>query len=1586
MSALGRISGPLLKSNLIRNGIDLAFETDLLYLDVNNQKVGIKTTAPTHELQVNGTAQTTNLIVDNIAEIGNVTISGTTISSNQPYLNLGTFDNIVYQNKLRVDDIEIEGNVISTNTSNSNLELRPNGTGTVEVLGSMNVDGNIHATGNISADGNITIGDADTDNVVFNAEVASNIIPDLNNTYSLGSDPATGGKKWADVWVNNLNASNVIADDIQVDGLDLTLRQGNIWYVAENGDNTRSGDHIQAPVASLKYALDNLATAGDTVFIFPGVYTEEFPLTVPRGVAVKGQGIRSVNIKPTTATRYNDAFLLNGESTVEDLTISDYYSGGVFHDTTAASAGSATLNVGTAPFAHTYVSGGTITFGGNDYAISNAVYTHGTGQLVITHAGPDAGVGTSTFIKDIVFSCNGGNRTFPDNGYAFRFATDFEVTSRSPYIKNITAITKGSVITAEDPRGFNAGDAGKGPYVDGAYATANSKEASMLFHSCTFITPGVDGLTATNGARIEWLNSFTYFANRGLNAFDSNDGLKGAGKTRVRVSGITNGPIVASGQNVVFTSTDSSTVITKQLVAVEGSNSDVLVFAGKQTDFIGFDTTPTSIAIGGSTTATTIENVDLQDFGAEVRMIGSASVYGNEGLVGDGEGVLVYAIGHNLAYIGNGKEITNDPGTVIQANEVVESNGAKIRYNSVDHKGDFRVGDLFKVDQENGTVDFAVSEFTINTTDGVTFNTGGNTTFIDGNKIETGNWRISGNTIETLSGDGNFTAQSNQINLNSNVDITGNLDVTGNVTIGGNLTLGDDATDTISIVAGITSNLVPDITDTFSLGTASKVWSNLFVTEAEINDIEIRDNFIRTTVTNADLELRANGTGKILVPNNNVQIDNDLTVAGTTTLGNTTIVGTVTHTGNTTQTGDYSVTGDTTVSQSLSVGASAQFEEILIDDNYITTTSTNAPLELRASGTGIISIPSNNVILSNDLTVNGLTTTVDITSTGTITADSFTNNVILIDNNTIETTTADTDLVLTANGTGIISVPSTDVEITQDLTVSGTTSLADTNITGTLTHIGNTTQTGNFIQVGNLDVTGNFTVSSTAQFENIEINDNYITTTDTNSDLELRASGTGKVIVPSNNVYITGSAEVIGTLTVATLNSTDTITASSFSTGQISVFDNVIETVANDDNLVLQANGTGEIFIPTNDVVINNDLTVNGLTTLGDTTIVGTVTHTGNTTQTGNIDLTGNLNVLGDFDVTGAFQFENILIDDNIITTTESNSDLELRGNGTGSIFLPSNDLIVTNNLTVDGTLTVGDVVSVGTITSNNFTTGDILVDDNFIKTTNSNSNLELIANGTGNILLENFTLDSNQITVSSADLQINSGNNSVVFEGTGEVVIPAGTTAQRTDTTGSIRWNSETNIFEGYNGSSWIQLHGVQDLDGNTKVTAELTEGANDDTIRFTVAGTVVADLDANRLNVEKLLVDDIQVDGNLISTITADTDLQLSANGTGSVNFENFGFKENRLTNTVADSNMVFETQGTGYYEFVDPYGIVLPVGDNSTRPAGVTGMVRYNSADARVELYDGTSWVSVAGSSGGISFADAENIAIEKVLIFG
>ena len=59
--AIGRISGSVLKSNLTRNGTDLAFETNLLYLDVTNSRVGIGTSEPSTALEVNGTITASGL-------------------------------------------------------------------------------------------------------------------------------------------------------------------------------------------------------------------------------------------------------------------------------------------------------------------------------------------------------------------------------------------------------------------------------------------------------------------------------------------------------------------------------------------------------------------------------------------------------------------------------------------------------------------------------------------------------------------------------------------------------------------------------------------------------------------------------------------------------------------------------------------------------------------------------------------------------------------------------------------------------------------------------------------------------------------------------------------------------------------------------------------------------------------------------------------------------------------------------------------------------------------------------------------------------------------------------------------------------------------------------------------------------------------------------------------------------------------------------------------------------------------------------------------------------------------------------------
>ena len=41
--AIQRIPGQLLQANLQRSGVDLAFETNLLYIDVGNSRIGIGT-------------------------------------------------------------------------------------------------------------------------------------------------------------------------------------------------------------------------------------------------------------------------------------------------------------------------------------------------------------------------------------------------------------------------------------------------------------------------------------------------------------------------------------------------------------------------------------------------------------------------------------------------------------------------------------------------------------------------------------------------------------------------------------------------------------------------------------------------------------------------------------------------------------------------------------------------------------------------------------------------------------------------------------------------------------------------------------------------------------------------------------------------------------------------------------------------------------------------------------------------------------------------------------------------------------------------------------------------------------------------------------------------------------------------------------------------------------------------------------------------------------------------------------------------------------------------------------------------------
>jgi hypothetical protein len=963
-------------------------------------------------------------------------------------------------------------------------------------------------------------------------------------------------------------------------------------------------------------------------------------MTVPAGVTIRGSGIRSVIIKPTLGSNDKDAFLLNGEVTIEDLTVADFF-------------------------------------------------------------------------------YNSTNNT----GHAFRYASGMTVTSKSPYIRNVSVITKGSVTSPTDPLGFDQGDAGRGALLDGSVVSPSSKEAACLFHGATFITPGANAITMTNGVRVEWLNSFTYYANYGLRGLTGTTGFAGTGKTAIRVSTTTG--TFSAGQTLTSYDSDGTTILAQGVISsisgdkifltgkVDGlvskadangktvtangnaqltqtnkkfgtaallldGTGDYLTIgstpdfnfgtgdftlecfinrsvSGAQHNILDFRTTNTQnapvvyiqntnqltyyvngavritgtdvttgafhhialsrsgtstrlffngvqvgstwtdntnyiqspLTIGsrfdgiagnfnglidelrvskgiakytsnfsvptsefvktadtvlllhfngteGSTdieddsfviqdirtatgTAKYIELVDYSDFGTEVRSMSSANVYGNYGVAGDGKGVIMYLIGHNFAYIGTGKDSSNDEGLVVQANEVVDTNGAYIYYNSVDHKGDFRVGDLFYVNQVTGQVQFTASNVNIASSTGLTLSDGTNVTTVEPTQITTGDIKISGSTIETLTTNLNIASASDQINLQNNVSITGDLEVGGNVTIGGNIIIGDQPTDTISFVAGITSDLIPS--GVYNLGSTSKRWNNLYTNTLNVDTLQI--------------------------------------------------------------------TGSTVQSSNV-----------------------NSPLTLAATGIGVV------------------------------------------------------------------------------------------------------------------------------KFENFEIQDNEIRTT-------------------------------------------------------------------SNENFVIKPNGSGIVYI------------------------------------------------------------------------------------------------------------------------------------------------------------------DSTQ-----------------------SLRLPSGTIDQRGSQVGGIRYNSETTHFEGYNGSNWLILDGVYDTDLNTYITAELTPGANDNVIRFYSNGNLIADINATRLRADRFEIGQLSIDNNTISTLATDTNINIQATGTGSVNIENFAFKDNEIRATTNNAVLTFQQTGTGYYKFEGTGAIVIPYGLTPERPiVPEIGMLRYNTSDKRVEVYNGSQWINSAGEqTANITVGEAEELSIQLVLTLG
>lgn len=238
--AVGRISGPLLKDNLLRNGVNLAFETSLLYLDVVNSRVGINTASPQYDLDVNGTTRSQNLYTTTQAQLATFTISGNTIASSSNTINLtpNGANPTVYSGTINVGNLALNGNTFSSTNTNGNINITANGTGAVNLNSNVLINGSLHATGNITADGNIQLGAATNDTITFTGEVNSNILPSVTQTYDLGSNSLQWNNVWAQtVNATNLNITNFTATSVTTSGTpSLTISGNTITASGTNAD------------------------------------------------------------------------------------------------------------------------------------------------------------------------------------------------------------------------------------------------------------------------------------------------------------------------------------------------------------------------------------------------------------------------------------------------------------------------------------------------------------------------------------------------------------------------------------------------------------------------------------------------------------------------------------------------------------------------------------------------------------------------------------------------------------------------------------------------------------------------------------------------------------------------------------------------------------------------------------------------------------------------------------------------------------------------------------------------------------------------------------------------------------------------------------------------------------------------------------------------------------------------------------------------------------------------------------------------------------------------------------------------------
>jgi trimeric autotransporter adhesin len=416
---------------------------------------------------------------------------------------------------------------------------------------------------------------------------------------------------------------------------------------------------------------------------------------------------------------------------------------------------------------------------------------------------------------------------------------------------------------------------------------------------------------------------------------------------------------------------------------------------------------------------------------------------------------------------------------------------------------------------------------------------------------------------------------------------------------------------------------------------------------------------------------------------------------------------------------------------------------------------------------------------------------------------------------------------------------------------------------------------------------------------NLNVNTFAITTGVTNGDITVTPNGTGNInlgsitvngsqissndstqITLADNIQTTGTMNVTGAATLATsltLATGATVTGildednlGTDSATQLATQQSIkayvdAQVTAQDLDFACDDSTTLSIDLDSESLQFSGGT---GITTAGTANTVtiaidGTVTTlTGSQTLTNKVLTSPTINAAT---MTGTVTVDSISMADNTITTNASNADLELDASGTGSVRLIAPTTAVS-------TLTTADITTTGTHTiTGQLDAEGVRIKDNTISTNASNANLEVSANGTGIIDIKDAMTTVGQTI-------------------TGDVVIDGQFDIDNISINGNgiIATNSNGGILINPNGTGMITL-------GGSTVTVPSILSAH----------TVFID--------RELLMGPIAK----IKPQSTNDDVVIEANGTGSVVLEEVSITGNKITTHNSNADLQIDTDGTGTIE---------------------------------------------------------------------